>query len=450
MTNSFYHVYLFQVFFFFKAMFIPNFIVDLSYPFSTNYLYKQTGYSLQNPYPQTVKTVAKTHILLSEKENLLSMESSSASNSHIPLELTLNILHHLPVKSLVRFLCISKQWRHLISSQDFIKKHLKLSIESNRDCGIILRHYDDSDFLRFLFAPLSDNNQFGNAVEIHSALQLHILHHCDGLVCLSNEKDEVAIWNPLIRKYRKLPREPVEKPSGFEHSTRAFAFGYDPQNDDYKVLRVVEFYNAKRHLKEFEVKAYSLKAQSWKKVEEQWPYKKLSLNPGSASLNGAVHWLVDAPRSKIESLIAFNLATEKFRFYRAPDQPDDEERVFPALEVLGRYLCYSVLVNHNDTTYHEVWLMKEYGVESSWTQIYRIGQGEVPGIFVYRPLMFSKNGKEVLLEEAREHYMNLVWYDMENKTGQSVENRSFPCGFTASICTGSLLLLDGDNVIDPR
>ncbi|KAK4589630.1 hypothetical protein RGQ29_020274 [Quercus rubra] len=264
------------------------------------------------------------------------MESSSASNSHIPLELTLNILHHLPVKSLVRFLCISKQWRHLISSQDFIKKHLKLSIESNRDCGIILRHYDDSDFLRFLFAPLSDNNQFGNAVEIHSALQLHILHHCDGLVCLSNEKDEVAIWNPLIRKYRKLPREPVEKRSGFEHSTRAFAFGHDPQNDDYKVLRVVEFYNAKRHLKEFEVKAYSLKAQSWKKVEEQWPYKKLSLNPGSASLNGAVHWLVDAPQSKIESLIAFDLATEKFRFYKAPDQPDDEERVFPALEVLGR------------------------------------------------------------------------------------------------------------------
>lgn len=61
----------------------------------------------------------------------------------------------------------------------------------------------------------------------------------------------VAIWNPLIRKYTKLPREPVEKPSGFEHSTRTFAFGHDPQNDDYKVLRVVEFNNAKRHLKEF-------------------------------------------------------------------------------------------------------------------------------------------------------------------------------------------------------
>lgn len=199
-----------------------------------------------------------------------------------------------------------------------------------------------------------------------------------------------------------------------------------------------------------EVKVYSLKARSWKNVEEQWPNKKLSLNLASASLNGAVHWLVDAPQSKIELLIAFDLATEKFRFYKAPDQPDDEERVFPALEVLGRYLCYSVLVSHNDTTYHEVWLMKDYGVESSWTQIYRIGQGEVPGLFMYRPLMFSKNGKEVLLVEVRERYMNLVWYDMENKTGQRVENRSFPCGFTTSICTGSLLLLDGDNVIDPR
>ncbi|XP_065625015.1 F-box protein CPR1 [Quercus suber] len=212
------------------------------------------------------------------------------------------------------------------------------------------------------------------------------------------DDEEILIWNPLIRKYRKLPNEPIEESSGFSGNMySSLAFGHDPHNNDYKVLRVMT------DDVKFEVKVYSLRSQSWKKIEERWNAK---------SLNGAVHWLVgDRGVLDQESLLAFDLATEKFLLYTMP---------FPLnlyysdrhLEVLGGYICViEIYMFTND-----VWLMKEYGVESSWTRIYKIEQGVVPWIFEYlKPLMFSKNGKKVLLEEDQDADTNLMWYDIEKK-----------------------------------
>ena len=65
--------------------------------------------------------------------------------------------------------------------------------------------------------------------------------------------------------------------------------------------------------------------------------------------------------------------------------------------------------------------------------------------------MFSTNGKKVLLEEHPEcGHTSLIWYDIEKKRCYRVKNRSFPYVFKVATCIGSLLLLDGDNVIDPR
>ena len=71
-----------------------------------------------------------------------------------------------------------------------------------------------------------------------------ILSCCNGFACIYDQwGEEIAIWNPLIRKYRKLPSEPIEKPSGFSNSWPiSLAFGYDKHNDDYKVLRVVRVF----------------------------------------------------------------------------------------------------------------------------------------------------------------------------------------------------------------
>lgn len=136
----------------------------------------------------------------------------------------------------------------------------------------------------------------------------------------------MAIWNPLIRKYMEIPKEPIEKRSGFEYSSSiALEFGDDLHNHDYKVLRIAEFSNRGESCKEFEVNVYSLRSRSRKKFDYQWPNKEWRIFSDSVCLNGAFHWLVTvvtATGVNTAGIVAFDLATKKFRvFTRLPQTP---------------------------------------------------------------------------------------------------------------------------------
>lgn len=57
---------------------------------------------------------------------------------------------------------------------------------------------------------------------------------------------------------------------------------------------------------------YSLKSHSWRKVEDQWPYKDESfILSGPAFSNGTFYWLVKSSPGST-TLLTFDLTTEKF------------------------------------------------------------------------------------------------------------------------------------------
>ncbi|XP_065629867.1 F-box protein CPR1-like [Quercus suber] len=371
--------------------------------------------------------------------------------SNLPLDVITEILSRLPVKLLSRYLCVSKQWYALIHSHAFINLHLRRSIESNTDRTLILHQQHATVPFDYFSVPFPNDDQFGKPMKIHhpplplcvnmSTQQIH------GLVFVRSNKGELAIWNPLIRRYRKLPT--LEKP--FPSITIALGFGYDTREDDYKVLRVVQFLN-----RGFDVKMYSLKSKSWKNIKEQWPKKGWKRSSKSVSVNGALHWLVAENKQGPVMILAFDLANEKFQdFATPPRQPPTygAERFLEAclegfleacLEVLNGKLCFIVNLEKKD---NEVWLMEEYGEGSSWTRVYKI---EYDGVFknvkCFNPLMFSKNGKKILMEMCYSGRTFLIWFDTEIKTQRKVKIRKLPYVFQTAICTGSLLLLDGDNV----
>lgn len=222
---------------------------------------------------------------------------------------------------------------------------------------------------------------------------------CNGLVCLYNLENEITIWNPLIRRYKKLPFEPIDVPSGFEKDGSysvwnspamwsELAFGHDPVSDDHKVVKVSKLSNWREWV--FEVKVYSLRSHSWKRVSDKWPKKYSSIASKPAFLSGALHWLaVSKKRRSLEMLIALDLATEKFRMYKTPFK-NVSGFSEPDLEVLGGYLC--VCVNeYLESGNMSVWVMKKYGVESSWTRLYTILREAVPWSFEYcKPLEFGR------------------------------------------------------------
>lgn len=367
--------------------------------------------------------------------------------SSLPLELITEILLQLPVKPLVRFQCVSKSWRALINDPVFIHRHLELSIAGNRERTLIFKECDVNPPLNCFCVPFNGDRFDRDLVKIRQPLRdqkmySQILDYCNGLVCIHNYERGIAIWNPLIRRYKELPFEPIEIPAGFTSGLPDLAFGHDPVNDDYKVMRVVPFYRKIEATRAFEVKVYSLRAHSWKRVEGEWP-KEFSPRSSSASLNGAFHWLVGPLSRSMETLLAFDLATEKYREYTIPVQSDDDSVL--GLEVLRGCLCVCVNVF---VTLNDVWVMKEYGVVSSWTRLYTIVQGAVPWTFEYcKPLVYSKDGKKVLMEQD---FAYLFWYDLEKKRGRRVQFRPKLKSFQTATCVGSLVLLDGDRLTDPR
>jgi hypothetical protein len=162
--------------------------------------------------------------------------------STLPLELIIEILLRLPViavKPLLCFQCVSKPWYALINDPNFIKMQLKTSVAANREQTIIflenkLQPPQDCFLVRF-----NDDNQFDRALKIRQPLSdlnqyTQMLPYCNGLVCIHNTRNEIGIWNPLIRRYKELPIEPIEKPYGF-HDCDGYAllaFGHNPINVD--------------------------------------------------------------------------------------------------------------------------------------------------------------------------------------------------------------------------
>ncbi|XP_059433298.1 F-box protein CPR1-like [Corylus avellana] len=399
---------------------------------------------------------------------------AAPSTSTLPPEFIAEILAELPVKSLVRFLCVSKLWYAMIKNPDFIRKHLKRSIETNRERTLIVEdckrlHNADPLFLKFedknrrppdyYSVRFHDDGRFDRAVRIYQPLRHKrakgtLVYSCNGLVCLYNMESEITIWNPLIRKHKKLPFEPINVPSGFEKDGSysvwnspamwsELAFGHDPVNDDYKVVKVSKFSNWRESV--FEVKVYSLRSHSWKSVRDKWPKKDSSIASKPAFLNGALHWLaVSKKRRSLEMLIALDLATEKFQTYKTPFK-NVSDFSKPDMEVLGGYLC--VCGNeYLESGNMSVWVMNKYGVESSWTRLYTILREAVPWAFEYcKPLVFSKNGEKLLMHPD---FDNLFWYDIKEKICSKVEIVGMPDMSRTATCVGSLVLLDGDSVID--
>jgi F-box interacting protein len=362
--------------------------------------------------------------------------------SILPQELITQILLLLPVKPLLRFQCVSKSWSALISDPYFIKIHA----ETNRERSLIVEtfsYFNPNLFYcptDYYLVDVSNEDPLGEPVNIFPPFFYHsptsVIGCCNGLVCIRNYDYEIVIWNPSIKKHKTLPFVPIDgnhEPCGTTESGYS-AFGYDPVNNDYKILRIVKFHELTSGL---EVKVYirSLKAHTWRKVEDEWPYKeKFDLLSGPVFSYGTFHWLVTSASTGAVTLLAFDLTTYKFGVQTFPF--GDNVR----LDVLAGSLC---VTDYKMVRGIDVYMMKDYRVATSWSWLFM-----VPYTFLFSQLlMVSNDGEKVLMLDLNK---KLFWYDIEKETDRIVGNdEHFSNNFMTwrlwSTCAANLLLLDGES-----
>ena len=295
----------------------------------------------------------------------------------------LEILHRLPVKSLIRFRCVSKSWNSLITTPAFINSHLTRShsLPSNSN-KLIVRHCLDKPYVEHYKLIDDSNDSFDQIQNIELPLTSRRIQHfrligsANGLFSLF-EQERFILWNPSIRKFITLPKPCITVKAHGRITCRP-AFRFDPRTNDYKVVRIVfqDGTKTSEAAKIPVVEIYSLNEGSWRITRAG-----NSFSPGfsfvdwksSASLNGAVHFLVkDRDNKSCPLVLSFDLGDEVFRMISVPNGAFSTSD-YVRISVIGgslSLLCHDTLENTMKRC--SIWVMKEYGVVDSWTKQFTV------------------------------------------------------------------------------
>ncbi|CAL5345609.1 unnamed protein product [Camellia sinensis] len=179
--------------------------------------------------------------------SLQKKEKTKEMVSHyIHEDVMVEILVKLPVKSLLRFKCVSKSWSSLITNPSFIAKHLTNSNKKENGCLFVhgIEPKDANNFPRkYTFAVCRDKSLTVPVFEylgLKLNAKVHVMGPCNGIFCLLTNSNSVALWNPANRESRALPTQtfPNSIPPRMELEGNAFGFGMDPFTGDYKVVSI--------------------------------------------------------------------------------------------------------------------------------------------------------------------------------------------------------------------
>lgn len=360
-------------------------------------------------------------------------------SDYFPRDVLVPIFARLPVKSILRFRCLSKGLHSLFIDENFITKHTDLNNKEDDDENVYLiyRHfcgYPTSQFKYLL--------HYAGTFEEHMRFQcpfsrynhnVGVVGSCKGLMCLYACPNHVLLWNPLIRRFLRLPEASVPEGINGLHVC-AHGFGFDPRNKDYRVVRVM--YRKRIDgsvIVPGEAEIYGLRKGCWRKAKNSGPTLFIPVGESSsqACVNGVVHWIAENDDNRFRrSLVSFDMCDEVFGLMELPDE------VMP----VSIAACRGSLLVLGDEPGQTccVWVMKEYGVAESWTKIISC---RPVGLKFTKAVTLLRSG-EVLLSAGRGE---LVLYDPEGQEMKKV-GPCGPFGIDISVtfvdtCIDSLLLL---------
>lgn len=356
--------------------------------------------------------------------------------ANLPQDIIADILSRLEVKQLLCYRCVSKTWRKLIDGPDFIKLHLTNSISSSSNQLLILKHSKN------LYRVSSDSLNLASVLDHPLMCYNHsvkLLGSCNGLLCISNIVDDIAFWNPCTRRHRVLPYLSLEhkKFSGASvYSSSVYGFGYDLIHDDYKLVRITQFCGVQNEIFESEVKVFSLIRNYWTRIRDM-PYVLRCPETDGVYACGALHWVVrrNVKFEECNIVVALDLAAEQ---YKEVLLPKFDGKNFVEVGVLGG--CLSVVANYAKFR-SDVWVMKEYGMEDSWINLFSVSQEQLLGpLRAIRPLGYCMGGSEVLLTEYTT--TNPLRYDLKKNVVKDVRISRAPCRYNVETCLQSLVSIN--------
>ncbi|GAB2233289.1 hypothetical protein Droror1_Dr00002508 [Drosera rotundifolia] len=359
------------------------------------------------------------------------MNSNQTQTNSIPNEILLQILAHLPIKSIFKFKSVSKQFQSLPKDPYFITLHNRVS---SRHPMVLIEVFETS-----ITRPpiISIDYEMGSS-EFHLGLswlndRVRVRASCNGLICCASigDKGVYYVCNPMTREFRVLPRCLERNVTRFYPDGEATLVGIACEGDGGKGFSVVLAGNHRsfghRPEKRFVCKVYDSRTNGWRKfitIQEEDFSSQISRNQ-VVFARGMLHWLM----IKSSCLLVLDLGNDVWRRLALPVGIVGC-RVY-LLEMDG---CVSVVQIRD--AWMSIWVLRDY-VTEIWEMVDKVSlrciRGMVPGIFPIcqnSKIMFLATYKRVLAYHKR----TKVWKEMYTlKNGSAL-----PLWFSAHAFRSSL------------
>ncbi|GAB2293960.1 hypothetical protein Dimus_028174 [Dionaea muscipula] len=323
----------------------------------------------------------------------------------------IKILTRLPVKTLIRFQLVCKKWRSLISSPEFAKWHVDCATSNPfaplRYCFFVKSPHslmmldcakcDDDDVVG---VDAGDSDVEG-WIELDDDLRseigfkfLKLIGSCNGLLCFATYRAIIGTGDYMCKRSRLYIYNPsthqhfaVSNPLEGVGNISACGFGYLSSSDDYAIVVVGESKGA--------FYMFSLNSIEWTMLK--WCNSE-GISGRGVMVDGKLHWFVvrvlpeqQQPSVQIQCILAVDLGAESYEEV-APPIPKLNE--CSTLCVVGRRLC----VWTADMMVGEMWMLKDYGLWDSWTQLFSLNLmlPELPSSPCQNCFGFTETGKAIV------------------------------------------------------
>ncbi|KAM0005459.1 putative F-box domain, galactose oxidase/kelch, beta-propeller, F-box associated interaction [Helianthus debilis subsp. tardiflorus] len=226
-------------------------------------------------------------------------------SDHIPFELQVDIIKRLPIKLLIQARSVSKAWKSVIDSSDFIAdytvhnhdqpQHLLIRYENLYSVETYVSFVDDDSFPQNKYSPTVPRS-------VNLLSDSIIIGASHGLVCLfgcylnpgHSRKATAVIWNPSIRK-----SVAIALPNLDMRVAHALGFGVCPVTSDPKIVKISG--TRSRHMKmkgvtcssRWQVEVFSLRSGVWRNSHGNLSNNLVNLERPAHSqvtIDGSIYW----------------------------------------------------------------------------------------------------------------------------------------------------------------
>ncbi|KAI9127309.1 hypothetical protein K1719_001868 [Acacia pycnantha] len=292
-------------------------------------------------------------------------------NFYMPQEISINILKKLPVKSLIRFHAVCKDWKDLFKTPHFMAEYYHHSAHENPllifhafgfSCNP--RHLSSLCLLRYKMERFEVEGIPTDPLRCVRG----IIGSSNGLLCVIGSRPSVLLLNPATREVRQVPRTTI---NGCIYDIVGWGFGYSPVVRDYKIVRIhtLESYFGEDH-----------------------------------------HPII----------VSFDLAMEVFAMIPLPSSTSDAHTYATVLDVYKNELVLLHGCREHMYSFIDLWVLEEgsdaYGKSISWIKIYSIG----PASYLFFPICIWRN--EIVFQNIESEEDDSAFYLCDLTTNNELKS----------------------------